>query len=561
MGQTPKVAIRIAGEKVMAMVDTGSQVTTVSEDLVRRWHRSSVQPLPLSSFKLTAANGLYISMSGYLVADVKVNGQVVENAVVMVLKDQPGKGATCLLGMNVLQHIPGLGLPVCCANSRSPSVKVKSSKHLVRTTGPAVIIPASSVQIISVTCCNPAWTRNVLMEPAIHHPKPGLFILQTFANVERGKTAIPIVNATTEDLILNPRRVVGTATDTVIEQVVDLRVDSMISHQPSTSQAADDLGEKGYGIDPSVVDLSKLSINPNLSSNQRKELDALIFKFADVFQWTDSDLGYTDLIRHKIIVTDDMPVAQATGAYHQRTLKRELGVKLKPSKCQFLQEETSFLGHRISRQGIRTDPNKIAAVIEFPTPKTLRNVREFVGLASYYRRFVKDFAKKAKPLHRLISEVHQRYPQDTKKGERKELQDLWSPECQQAFWDLKVALTSDTVLGYADYSKEFILEVDVCKEGLGAVLSHKQDDWLGVIAYASRSVRPSENTDALSRNPVEPAPKSNNEYVAVTAMSATFSAPLKSSDIPPEIAVNACQAYSNETSQLPLPEVLDISGI
>ncbi|GFO24499.1 hypothetical protein PoB_005100400 [Plakobranchus ocellatus] len=83
--------------------------TTVTEDLVRWWHYSSAQPLPLSSFKLTAANGLDIPMSGYLVADVMVNGQVVENAVVMVLKDQPGKGATCLLGMNVLQHIPGPG--------------------------------------------------------------------------------------------------------------------------------------------------------------------------------------------------------------------------------------------------------------------------------------------------------------------------------------------------------------------------------------------------------------------------------------------------------------------
>ncbi|GFO36010.1 Pol polyprotein [Plakobranchus ocellatus] len=86
-----------------------------------------------------------------------------------------------------------------------------------------------------------------------------------------------------------------------------MRVDSMTSYQPSTSPAGDD---RGKCIDPSVINLSKLSINPTLSNSQRTEIDALIRKLSDVFQWANSDLVSTHSIRHKISVTDDMPVAQ-----------------------------------------------------------------------------------------------------------------------------------------------------------------------------------------------------------------------------------------------------------
>ena len=172
---------------------------------------------------------------------------------------------------------------------------------------------------------------------------------------------------------------------------------------------------------------------------------------------------------------------------------REVGVKLKPGKCKLAQAEVPFLGHRLSAEGIATDPEKTTAVMDFKTPTTIKQVRSFTGLASYYRRFVKDFAKIAKPLHNLIPKVHQKFPGDRRRSEKNPLGDLWTRECSVAFNQLKVALSNPPVLGFADYTREFIVETDASFSGLGAVLSQVQCDGpKRVIAYANRTLRLSE---------------------------------------------------------------------
>ena len=196
---------------------------------------------------------------------------------------------------------------------------------------------------------------------------------------------------------------------------------------------------------------------------------------------------------------DDLMVFAKTFEGHidnlERVLKRlrEIGVKLNPTKCCFFMPEVSFLGHIISGEGIATNPDTIRAVVDFPRPNTIKDVRSFLGLASYYRRFVKDFAKLAKPLHQLTTTVHNLHPKDRHKGEKKVFDGLWTHECELAFLQLKQALTTAPVLGYADYTRPFILEVDASLTGLGAVLSQKDDEGrTHVIAYASRSLRPNE---------------------------------------------------------------------
>ena len=101
-----------------------------------------------------------------------------------------------------------------------------------------------------------------------------------------------------------------------------------------------------------------------------------------------------------------------------------------------------------------------------------------------------------RPLNGLLAVVHKEFPKDRHHGEKKALGSLWTRECQTAFEDLRYALTRAPVLGYADYTKEFILEVDASNHGLGAVLSQMQDGRQRVIAYASRTLRVSESTAA-----------------------------------------------------------------
>ena len=175
---------------------------------------------------------------------------------------------------------------------------------------------------------------------------------------------------------------------------------------------------------------------------------------------------------------------------------KEFNLKIKPKKSHFFQTSVTFLGHILSANGVSPNPEKVAKIKDWPTPKTPKEVHSFVGLASYYRRFIPNFAKWAGPLHALI--VPASFKQKIRRGEIKK-SDLpefqWTPACQEGFDQLKKALTEAPVLAYPDYSKPFILETDASLKGLGAVLSQKGDDnEIRVVAYASRSLRPSEKS-------------------------------------------------------------------
>ena len=156
----------------------------------------------------------------------------------------------------------------------------------------------------------------------------------------------------------------------------------------------------------------------------------------------------------------------------------EAGLMLKPSKCHFICQEVQYLGHLLSPEGIRPNPERIAAVREYTTPRSVKEVRQFLGLASYYRRFVKGFAKIAQPLHAL-----------TQKG----APFVWTPECQEAFTQLQQRLIESPVLEYPDFAKDFTLETDASAMELGAVLSQRGTDGnLHPVAYASRALAPQE---------------------------------------------------------------------
>jgi RNase H-like domain found in reverse transcriptase/Reverse transcriptase (RNA-dependent DNA polymerase) len=168
---------------------------------------------------------------------------------------------------------------------------------------------------------------------------------------------------------------------------------------------------------------------------------------------------------------------------------RDIGLKLNPEKCVFGAESVHYLGHVVSKDGVKTDPGKITAISEWQPPKTLKELRSFLGLASYYRRFVKGFANIAQPLHQVVTNTHEQFG---KRNKRQDITNLWGPEQQSAFNRLKTALTTTPVLGYPDFTLPFILETDASSYGLGAVLSQKQADGVKVIAFASRSLRVNE---------------------------------------------------------------------
>src|SRR5256886_9126577 len=165
-----------------------------------------------------------------------------------------------------------------------------------------------------------------------------------------------------------------------------------------------------------------------------------------------------------VVYLDDLNVYSRSFDEHLSHLRdvfdrlRQAGLKLNPEKCKFVTSELVFLGHVIDSQGIRTDPEKIEKVKKFPIPKTITQLRSFLGLASYYRKFIRDFSRIAGPLNKLL---------------KKNVNFQWTLQQQQAFDYLKDRLITSPILIYPDWTKEFILFTDASTFALGAILSQK----------------------------------------------------------------------------------------
>ena len=152
-------------------------------------------------------------------------------------------------------------------------------------------------------------------------------------------------------------------------------------------------------------------------------------------------------------------------------------LKLKPRKCQFAKHEVKYLGHIVSADGLHPDPENVAKVRDCPVPRTTKDIKSVIGLASYYRKFIQGFAKIAAPLHALM---------------KKNARFRWTEEHQTAFETLKQALTQPPLLAYPDFKKTFILATDASEEAIGAVLSQSHEGHEKPIAYASRALNKAE---------------------------------------------------------------------
>ena len=173
-----------------------------------------------------------------------------------------------------------------------------------------------------------------------------------------------------------------------------------------------------------------------------------------------------------LVYLDDFLVVGSTLEEHNRKLTtafqriRDAGLRLKPKKCRFAQEEVEYLGHVVSADGVRTDPRKVDVVRNFPTPVDVKTLRSFVGLASYYRRFVPGFSKIARPLHALTM---------------KDVPFVWSEACEVSFIKLKDQLTTALVLAFPNFREPFILETDAL--GLGWVLCWSRSRNLALFGF------------------------------------------------------------------------------
>ena len=185
--------------------------------------------------------------------------------------------------------------------------------------------------------------------------------------------------------------------------------------------------------------------------------------------------------KHCVIYLDDILVHGRTLKEHNQRLRSVLmclskaGVKLSPSKCSFMKTETVYLGHVIDENGLRTDPTKIDKILNWPEPKSTKELHTFISLCGYYRKFIHEFAVTVRPLETLLRHS-------------KDKTFKWTSAHSEVMTRLKKRLSEAPTLMFPRRNGKFILDTDASHEAVGAVLSQIQDGEEKVIAYASHAL-------------------------------------------------------------------------
>jgi hypothetical protein len=183
---------------------------------------------------------------------------------------------------------------------------------------------------------------------------------------------------------------------------------------------------------------------------------------------------------------DDIIILSSTFEEHLNLLKevknrlQDANLTVSLEKCEFFKTSLKFLGFIVGGDGLKTDPEKISAMLNYPRPTNTTEIKRFQGLCSWYRRFIKDFSTLISPINDLL------------RGKKKKEPIKWDDKAEEAFIKIKQALVSAPVLSQPDFTKEFTIQSDASDVGVGGVLTQNLDGEEKVIAYASRSLTKTE---------------------------------------------------------------------
>lgn len=191
------------------------------------------------------------------------------------------------------------------------------------------------------------------------------------------------------------------------------------------------------------------------------------------------DRVLSDLEPYVFMYLDDIIIITQDFDEHIRVLEevflrmRRAGLTLNTDKCQICRESLKFLGYVVDESGLHVDPDKVKSIVDIPTPTKVTHVRSILGMASWYRRFIPNFAEVVAPLNKLL-----------KKNEKF----FWSRECEEGLREIKNRLVAAPILACPNFEKPFVIQCDASAYGIGAVLIQQYDDREHVIAYLSRSL-------------------------------------------------------------------------
>lgn len=190
---------------------------------------------------------------------------------------------------------------------------------------------------------------------------------------------------------------------------------------------------------------------------------------------------------------DDVIITSNTLAEHVKLLEtvhgrlKEANLTVNLSKCEFFKKSLKYLGFIVDSDGLRTDQDKVSAMLNYPRPKTVTEIKRFIGMCSWYRRFISHFSSLVSPLNDLL------------KGRKKNQSISWTSQAEEAFINIKQALVSAPILRSPDFSKTFTIQCDASDTGLGGVLTQELDGEEVVIAFCSRSMSKAERNYCVTQ--------------------------------------------------------------
>ena len=245
-----------------------------------------------------------------------------------------------------------------------------------------------------------------------------------------------------------------------------------------------DLASGYWQVEMDEKDKQKTSFTCSLGTFEYNVMPFGLKNAPATFQRLMNDLLREYLYEFTVVYLDDIMIYSKTFEDHLKHLERiltilkEANLMIKLKKCKFCEQEIEYLGHIAGKDGLKPDPKKIEKIKNLKPPTNLKEVQSIMGLCQYYRTFVQDFSKIAKPIYQLT---------------QKDKPFHWGKDQQKALDILKEKLTNHPILQYPDYNKQFILKTDASGKGLGAVLSQLNDKGKEVvIEYASRGLRGAE---------------------------------------------------------------------
>ena len=512
--------INIGQHTLNCTLDTGSQVSIVPLWFFEKLYGVKLQTKP-DWLIVKSASGDTMKYIGYFMTDIRISGIIIRNKGFLVTNNDTLK----IIGMNILRELRFIGKQTTLGTG-DKTVKVKALEINKRLINEDIHIDSNTRKLLENLLNK---YEDIFAVSGINSPSSaGSHRIRTINDIPvcQPYRRIPptevkavkdhINNLIREGVIEESSSMYSSPIVLVKKKSGELRmcVDyrklnaKVVRDQYPLPRVDDSLDAVAGSIWFTTLDLkSAYSQIPVIPEDQNKtafstpfglyNFKRMPFGLANApatFQRIMANLFRRELMQGVICYLDDILIYSHTIEEHLKLIEivlerlQSVNLRLNSEKCSWFHKSVSFLGHIISEDGIATDDDKLKVVRDWEKPQTIKQLRSFIGFASYYGKFIPKFTSLCRPLHELIIEKNNERGTVIGRRSSTKIELVWSIEALEAFENLKIKLCSTPILGYPDYHRKFRLDIDASDYGLGAVLSQECKGKMKVISYASKTV-------------------------------------------------------------------------